>query len=157
MKNRSFMSILMAFLILGCSDKVERKQKNQNNLTYLPDKVECITKEDKETIIQNILKTKDIQGYLIPLSKKKLDVQILQNEFITSNLGIHINGKKVILIDSTKISERTFRLKFPRIDCDAKMLNFAVWYEFEHADITGKAIGKEGKWVIEVLGHGIVD
>jgi len=117
----------------------------------------CFNNKEKEKILNKILATNDLQTYLTPLHTRSLPVEILTNEFITSDLEIRTNGQTVILRDTINKSDRTFKFSFPKINCEKQILEFTIWYEFEHADIVGKAINLNNEWVIEITGHGIVD
>ncbi|MFC4220015.1 hypothetical protein [Flagellimonas marina] len=157
---KSIIRILLLISIVttySCTEKARKKERNVPILTNQIDDDSCLERRDVEIITKKILSTDDLQLYLKPLKEKGLGVQILRNEFLTDALNVTINGQKVVFIDSLKSTERVFKLTFPKIDCEAKKVSFAIWYEFEHADITGNAINQNNEWNVEVVGHGIVD
>ncbi|MER3374111.1 MAG: hypothetical protein RIM83_05690 [Allomuricauda sp.] len=157
---KSIVRILLLVLIVitySCTEKARKKERHVPILANQIDDDFCLEPRDVEIITEKILSTDDLQLYLKPLEERRLDIQILRNEFLTDALNVTINSQKVVFIDSLNSIERAFKLTFQKIDCEAKKLSFAIWYEFEHADITGNVINQNNKWEVDITGHGIVD
>ncbi|MHA7832516.1 MAG: hypothetical protein ACX93O_15580 [Flagellimonas sp.] len=152
---------ILLFILLvsnwNCSEKSKKKEKHISVSTHKKVDNVCIKNKEKEIIIGKILSSDDLQIYLTPLVKDSLEIQLLKNDFLTDSLNIVVGGQKVVLLDSTNLTKGSFKLIFPEMDCKKGQLSFAIWYEFEHADITGKVFKENNVWQVEITGHGIVD
>ncbi|MEZ4968908.1 MAG: hypothetical protein R2814_04465 [Flavobacteriaceae bacterium] len=156
-KYHKILYLLIISINLQCSDF-----KKRNTESIIVEKAglkakACLTKDDKEIIIQNIFEHEDLKEYVLPLRQRDLILFLLTNDNIKDGLEIDLGGMSVGYIDSMETDKHIFDIKFKNIDCDGKKLKFTLWYDFEHADITGKANKENGEWKIAILGHGIVD
>ncbi len=155
MRNKILIGLIFTILLSGCKKKVEKS--NISSSEGEQETGSCLEKQDKEQIVKAILVVDDMNEYVKPTLENAKNIELLKNEFITKDMSIKIEDDSVQIVDSLNASEKVFKLDFQNIDCAEKKIPFTIWYEFEHADLTGYVFKKNIKWHVKITGHGIVD
>ncbi|MFC4220014.1 hypothetical protein ACFOWS_07710 [Flagellimonas marina] len=105
-------------------------------------------KKDKEKIIEAIMATPDFQMFLHPNIEGRLPVQLVKNEFITSDLNIFSNGFQVQFVDSLTLPEgKEHQITLGKIDCTGSKISYSIYYPIEGVIISGKILKKDGSWI----------
>ncbi|MDO6602288.1 hypothetical protein [Arenibacter palladensis] len=145
--------IFIALVHISCREKIKVEIK-ENNL----EANQCFTKGEREEIIKTIIETSDFQMFLHPNVKGRLPVQLVKNEFVTSDLKIKSNGYQVIFRDSLILPEGTIhRIRMEEEDCKSKKVTYSVFYPVEGAILTGTIVKSDTKWMAENTNWGIKD
>ncbi|MEZ4968912.1 MAG: hypothetical protein R2814_04485 [Flavobacteriaceae bacterium] len=109
---------------------------------------ECLDKKDKEKIIETIMSTPDFQMFLHPNVEGRLPVQLVKNEFVTSDLNIFSNGFQVQFVDSLTLPEgKEHQITLGNIDCFGSKISYFIYYPIEGVIISGKILKKDSSWI----------
>lgn len=148
-----FFSITILF---ACKDFKNRPEKMDVNVIEKKDS--CISKTEKERMIEAILRTPDFQLFLHPKVEGRLPVRLQKNEFITRDLEIKSNDLAVIFEDSLDLPYGSIhRLRITDMDCENKKFSYSIFYPIEGAVITGTVRKADTSWLIVNSNWGIKD
>ncbi len=139
--------ILFLFLI-SCKTNVEKTEIHE--LVYQ----DCFSKEERSGAISSILKHKKFQFFLHPEVRGRLPVRLLKSEFISADMDMTINGKRVILESNLDEESSTVSIRIDSLDCDLKKFNFYLYYPIEGAVIIGTSQLIDEKWIIKIITSG---
>jgi hypothetical protein len=143
--------------MVGCKDSV-KKNFSEEKILEVKNNKSCFSKTEREKVLKSVLSSKSFQKFLHPEAINRLPIRIIKNDFITSDLRLESNGYNVILVDSSNLGDDlAHRIKFYKIDCNEKKLNYSVFYPIEAASISGEVYKSNSLWLNSVTSVGEID
>jgi hypothetical protein len=154
--SKHILSIVFILInLFGCKEKKNTKVIEKNNVVNI-DNSNCFTVKEREKILEAIIETPDFQMFLHPEVEGRLPVQLVKNEFVTTDLFMKNNGYKVQFRDSLILPDGMMhRIRVTNIDCEEKRLQYSVFYPVEGAVITGSIYKLDSIWKVEDTNWGI--
>ena len=157
MDSRKILSVIFITILFCCKDVKNQEQKNDAYNTERKNDF-CMTKTEKEKLVETILNTEDFQMFLHPDVEGRLTVRLQKNEFITGDLNIKSNGLPVILKDSLDLPYGSVhRLRIIFMDCENQKFSYSIFYPIEGAIITGTIKKTDTLWLVSDTNWGIKD
>lgn len=139
--------LILLILVIGCRN-ASKNSHEQTSGTLKIQENNCLTVIDRQLILKSILSTEDFQMFLHPNTEGRLPINLVKNEFVTPNLDITSNGRKVVFCDSLTLPDgREHRITIRQLDCKSKSLSYSVFYPVEGVIISGIVNKVNDSWV----------
>ncbi|MDC6390861.1 hypothetical protein PP182_19405 [Maribacter sp. PR1] len=143
-------TILLFVVCLFFSCKKEQKNNSElekNNLD------KCFNRIEKINLINEILKTENIQTYLHLDIEERNPVRIIKNDFFFELDSFLIdNYRYVKIVDSLPYNKLKLQLEInPTDSCQFSRGNFIFYSPIENAEVNGDIELKDSVWTISVI------
>ncbi|MFC4220016.1 hypothetical protein [Flagellimonas marina] len=157
MSKKVTFSIMILAILCNCKEKREEVDKievqQKSNITE-----NCLSKNEKEKMLEKILKTYDFQLFLDPEVDGRLPVRLQKNDFVTEDLELESNGFPVVFEDSLDLPYGNIhRLRIIDRDCENQKFGYSIFYPIEGAIMTGTVSKSDTTWLITDSNWGIKD
>lgn len=143
--------LLLSYMVLlvGCKTNV-KNETEAPELTYK----HCLSKEEKAGVLRSILEHKKFQYHLHPKAPGRLPIRLLKSEFISEDLDIVVNEKRVIYDNHFDEKSNVVTIRIDSLDCDLKKIHFFLYYHVEGLVIIGSSQLIDEKWIIKIIRSG---
>ncbi|MHA7832518.1 MAG: hypothetical protein ACX93O_15590 [Flagellimonas sp.] len=149
--------IISISVLLGCNNLKKKEKAKEIDIIESKDDL-CLSKNEKEKMLETILRSPDFQLFLHPEVEGRLPIRLQKNEFVTENLKLKSNGLRVVFEDSLDLPYgNVHRLRIVDKDCKNQKFEYSIFYPIEGAIITGTAIKSDTIWLITNTNWGIKD
>ncbi|WP_047246764.1 hypothetical protein [Maribacter thermophilus] len=148
---KNILTLAIFFLCLNLFS-CKKGQKNNSELEK-NNRDKCFNRIEKVNLINEILKTDNIQTYLHLDIEERNPVRIIKNDFLIELDSFLLDKHRYVkIVDSLPYSKLKLQLEiYPMDSCRFSKGNFVFYSPIENAEVNGNIELKDSVWVISVI------
>lgn len=153
MKFLLLLNICGLFVLMSCKQNAHKPKSIKDG------SIICFGIQEKQGMVNSIFNNNYILNHMDPrVSDSTLPLKILTNNIFRKSDSIQFRKNKIAVLDSSDLTDDTYRIRIDNLDCTDKKFDFIILYPIEGKWYAkGKVYYSKDKWVTEIVSGGIAD